>query len=164
MKRTFLALMSAFAISLSHAAAAEEIDTHKVFLPKDLKWASAPAALPAGTETVVLYGDPQKPAMFAMRLKMPKGYRIPPHMHAQPEIITVISGSLSLGLGQAADHATVETLPAGSFSSMPKGVAHYVFVTEDSVIQINAIGPWGVEYVNPKDDPRLNVAPETKRP
>jgi hypothetical protein len=43
---------------------------------------------------------------------------------------------------------------------MPKGVVHYVFVDEDSVIQINAVGPWDIDYVNPKDDPRLNGAPE----
>jgi quercetin dioxygenase-like cupin family protein len=98
--------------------------------------------------------------MFALRVKMPKGYSIPPHMHVRPEIVTVISGKFILGLGKAADHAGMEILPAGSFSSMPKGVVHYVFVDEDSVIQINAVGPWDIEYVNPKDDPRLNGAPE----
>jgi len=159
MKRTLLALTSALAISSGAAAMAEEIDTHKVFLPKDIKWASGPPSLPAGAEAAVLYGDPGKPALFALRLKMPKGYRIPPHMHAGAEILTVISGALNLGLGPSADHATVEMLPAGSLSSMPQGVVHYVFVTEDSVVQINAIGPWGIDYANPKDDPRLNVAP-----
>ena len=165
MKLTLLAVIGALAISSGALAVAEQIDTHKAYLPKDLNWGAAPAALPAGAEAVVLYGDPQKPAMFAMRVKMPVGYRVPPHMHPQPELITVISGAVGLGLGQAADHATVEALPAGSFSSMPKGVAHYVLVTEDAVIQINATGPWDIEYVNPKDDPRLNVAPQVpKRP
>ena len=43
---------------------------------------------------------------------------------------------------------------------MPNGVVHYVFVDEDLVIQINAVGPWDIDYVNSKDDPRLNGAPE----
>jgi hypothetical protein len=42
---------------------------------------------------------------------------------------------------------------------MPPGVVHYVFVDEDSVVQINATGPWDIEYVDARDDPRLNVAP-----
>ncbi len=106
---------------------------------------------------------PKATGMFALRVKMPKGYSIAPHMHVRPEIVTVISGKFILGLGQAADHAGMEALPAGSFSSMPKGVVHYVFIDEDSVIQINAVGPWDIDYVNPKDDPRLNGAPETPK-
>jgi hypothetical protein len=31
---------------------------------------------------------------------------------------------------------------------------HYGFFDEETVIQINTIGPWSVTYVNPDDDPR----------
>ena len=77
---------------------------------------TAPPSLPAGAEAAVLYGDPAKEGMFALRIKAPKGYRIAPHTHPKPEVITVISGKFSLGLGQTGDRAGVETLPAGSFS------------------------------------------------
>jgi quercetin dioxygenase-like cupin family protein len=159
MKRILFALIAGVAIAFGSAAVAEMIDTHKVFLPQDIKWGSTPPSLPAGAEAAALYGDPTKEGMFALRVKMPKGYRIAPHTHPKPEIITVILGKLSLGMGPAADRTSVESLPAGAFSSMPPGVVHYAFVDEDTVIQINAIGPWGIDYVNPKDDPRLNVAP-----
>jgi quercetin dioxygenase-like cupin family protein len=115
--------------------------------------------LPAGAEAAVLFGDPAKEGMFALRIKAPRDYRIPAHMHSKPEVLTVISGNLGLGMGPAADRAKVESLPAGSFASMPAGVVHYVFVDEESVIQINAIGPWDIDYVDPRSDPRLNVAP-----
>ena len=160
MKRTFVVLMTGVAIACGSAALAEMIDTHKVFRPQDIKWGSPPPSLPAGAETAVLYGDPAKEGMFALRIKAPKGYRIAPHTHPRSEVITVISGRFNLGMGPAADRASVESLPAGSFSSMPPGVAHYVFVDEDSVVQINATGPWGIDYVDPRDDPRLNVAPK----
>lgn len=140
--------------------AADAIDTHKVFLPQEIQWATTPPSLPSGAEVAVLHGDPEKPGAFVLRLKLPKGYKIAPHMHNQSEDLTVISGSLRLGLGPAADRASVETLPAGSFSSMPHGVVHYALVNEDSVVQISGSGPWNIEYVNPKDDPRLNGAPE----
>ena len=55
---------------------------------------------------------------------------------------------------------TIEYLPAGSFASMPHGVVHYVLVDEDSIVQVNATGPWGIDYVNAKDDPRLNGVPD----
>lgn len=161
MKRRFVVLMTGVVIACGSAALAEMIGTHKVFLPQDIKWGPMPPSLPAGAEAAVLYGDPTKEGMFALRIKAPKGYRIAPHTHPKPEVITVISGKFNLGMGPAADRASVESLPAGSFSSMPPGVAHYVFVDEDSVVQINATGPWGIDYVNAKDDPRLNGVPES---
>jgi len=160
MRPSQLAFIVGLALARGSAAGAETIDTHKVFLPQDIKWVAAPPSLPAGAEAAVLYGDPQQAGMFAMRVKLPKSYSIAPHMHARPEIITVITGELSLGLGRAADRASVERLPAGSFSIMPQGVVHYAYVTEDTILQINAVGPWDIDYVNPKDDPRLNGAPD----
>ncbi len=33
-------------------------------------------------------------------------------------------------------------------------MAHFVFADEETVIQISTNGPWGLTYVDPKDDPR----------
>ena len=102
----------------------------------------------------VLYGDPSKDGPFAMRLKMPKGYAIPPHSHPKPEIVTVILGTFQIGMGDAADKSKVTALPAGGFFGFPPGMTHFAFIDEDTVVQINSNGPWGLTYVNPKDDPR----------
>ncbi len=163
MKRKLAIVMTGVAVIFGSAAAAEMINTHKVFLPQDIKWGSTPPSLPAGAQAAVLYGDPTKDGMFALRIKLPKGYSIPAHTHPKPEVITIISGKFSLGMGSKADRVGAESLPAGSFSAMPPGVAHYVFVDEDSVVQINAMGPWGIDYVDPRDDPRLNVAPTEQK-
>jgi quercetin dioxygenase-like cupin family protein len=160
MKPTFLrAIIGAVAIGVC-AAFAETIETHKVFRLGDVKWTQAPTALPKGAEWAILHGDPQSTGMFTLRIKMPKGYVIAPHMHPRPEVVTVISGKLHLGLGKSADRASVESLPAGSFFVMPQGVVHYAFVEEDAVLQISAIGPWSTNYPNLKDDPRLQGAPD----
>ena len=140
-------------------ARGEAVEAHRVFLPQDIKWETAPSSLPGGAEMAVLYGDPTREGDFVVRIKAPKGYRVPPHTHPKAELVTIISGAFSFGRGQAADRASVEKLPAGSFLSMPAGVLHYVFVDEDSVLQINASGPWKIDYYDPKDDPRLNIAP-----
>ena len=143
-----LAACVAYALPVSAA------DEHTMVKPNDVKWSAGPPVLPKGAETAVLYGDPSKDGQFAMRVKMPKGYQIPPHTHAKPEVVTVLSGALRLGMGETADSGKAQALPVGSFFVMSPGMAHYVSTDEDTVIQINTTGPWGLNYINQKDDPR----------
>jgi quercetin dioxygenase-like cupin family protein len=102
----------------------------------------------------VLLGDPSKEGLYVLRLKVPKGYRIPPHTHPNQEVITVISGTMNLGMGETADPAKAKALPAGTFFTMPPGMPHFAYFEEETIIQANAIGPSVINYINPKDDPR----------
>lgn len=135
-------------------ASAQATDGHKIVSEQDIKWAPGPTSIPAGAQAATLYGDPSKEGLFALRLKMPKGYRIPPHTHPKPEVVTVISGTFRLGMGETADPSKAKPLPAGSFFALPPGMAHYAIADEDTVIQLNSTGPWSLTYVNAKDDPR----------
>ena len=135
-------------------ASAQTTDAHKVLTPQEIKWGPAPASIPPGAQAAVLYGDPGKEGLFALRLKLPKGYHIPPHTHPKPEVVTVLSGTFRLGMGKTADQSKAQALPAGSFFAMTPGMEHYAFADEDTVVQLNSTGPWGLTYVNPKDDPR----------
>jgi hypothetical protein len=47
-----------------------------------------------------------------------------------------------------------QIVPAGGFYVFPPGMAHFVCADEDTIIQLNSIGPWTSTYVNPKDDPQ----------
>ena len=138
----------------SCTATAQTAGEHKVVIPQDMKWGPAPASIPSGAQAVTLYGDPAKEGLFALRLKFPKGYHIPPHTHPKPEIVTVISGAVLLGMGANADKSKAQALPVGSLFAMSPGMEHYIFADEDAVVQLNSTGPWGLTYVNPKDDPR----------
>ena len=124
--------------------------------PKDIKWNPAPGMLPPGAQATVLLGDPGKEGLFVLRLKLPKGYRVAPHTHPIDEVVTVISGSFGLGMGTGiyADQGKVQPLPTGSFVAIPEDMAHYVFVDEETIVQVSGNGPWGLTYVDPKDDPR----------
>ena len=135
-------------------APAQTMDAHKIVPAQEIKWSPGPSSIPPGAQLAVLYGDPGKDGLFAMRLKVPNGYRIPPHTHPKPEIVTVISGTVRLGMGETADHSKAQPLPAGSFFALSPGMAHYVVADEEAVVQVNSTGPWGLTYVNPKDDPR----------
>jgi quercetin dioxygenase-like cupin family protein len=80
---------------------------------------AGPPSIAEGAQMAVLYGDLSKEGLFAMRLKLPAGYHIAPHTHPKPEIVTVISGTARLGMGDTAEREKAEVLPAGSFFAMP---------------------------------------------
>lgn len=125
-----------------------------VVLPGSIEWSAGPPSLPAGARVAILEGDPSQPGPFTLRLSMPAGYRIPPHFHPSDERVTVISGSFWVGMGNAFDTSAGTQLPAGAYAALSPGVAHFAWTTEESVIQLNNIGPWSLTYVNPADDPR----------
>src|SRR5262249_25547984 len=106
----------AFGVALlSGSSSGQQAGDHTVLSPQDVKWGAAPPSLPPGAQAAVLYGDPTKEGLFAFRIRMPKDYRIPPHTHPKPEIVTVISGTARLGIGETADRGKAQVLPTGSF-------------------------------------------------
>ena len=127
---------------------------HTIVSPNDVKWGPAPKVLPAGAEAAVLFGDPTKKGLFALRLKVPSGYAVPPHTHPVDEVVTVISGTASLGMGKTADRSATKALPAGSFFALPPETAHFAYFDQETVLQITTVGPWAIKYVNPQDDPQ----------
>jgi quercetin dioxygenase-like cupin family protein len=129
-------------------------ETHTMVAPGDVKWGPAPKVLPKGAEAAVLFGDPTKEGLFALRIKVPAGYAIAPHTHPADEVVTVISGTTLLGMGETADRGATKALPAGSFFALPPGMAHFVFFDEATELQITTNGPWGLKYINPADDPQ----------
>jgi quercetin dioxygenase-like cupin family protein len=144
----------ALLLLMSSAFSAQTMDGHAMLAPQEIKWSPGPASIPPGSEVAVLFGDPSKEGLFAIRLKLPKGYRIAPHTHPKPEVVTVISGTFRLGMGDSFDQSKTKALPAGSFVALAPGMVHYASTDEDTVIQLNSTGPWSLNYVNPKDDPR----------
>jgi quercetin dioxygenase-like cupin family protein len=143
-------------IGLVFMASADTMTKHTVIPVDEVTWAPGPASIPPGSEAAVLYGDPGKEGLFALRVKLPASYAIAPHSHPKPEVVTVISGTFKLGTGDTADESQTVALPAGSFFAFEPGMTHYVFTDEETVVQINSLGPWGIDYVNPEDDPRQN--------
>lgn len=127
---------------------------HVMVTPDQLKWGPAPPALPPGAEAAVIAGDPGKPGLFTIRAKFPDGYTVPPHSHPTDEYVTVLSGTLTAGLGDKLDVGAMHTLPAGGFAKMPRRTNHYVRAKGETVLQIQAMGPFELTYVNPGDDPR----------
>ena len=89
-----------------------------------------------------------------MRFKTSDGYKIAPHTHPTAERLTVISGTVHLGMGDKFEEAEARELAPGSFAVLPAGMTHFVWTTGETVVQIHSEGPFEMKYVNPADDPR----------
>ena len=122
----------------------------------DIKFGPAPAVFPAGAEMAVLQGDPSVAgAIFTVRLRFPNGYILPAHSHPTDENVTVISGTFLVGLGDTFNKkALLPPLRSGGFISAPANANHFATVQGRTVVQVHAIGPFQLTYVNPADDPR----------
>jgi len=137
--------------------AAHESNLHgpwTLYTPSEVPWSDGPESLPPGAKVAVLEGNPSKDGVFTMRLRLPDGYRVPPHWHPKVERLTILSGTLNLGTGDRFDAAATRALPAGTYSSMPPKMTHFAWATGETVLQLTSIGPWQVIYVDPSDDPR----------
>jgi hypothetical protein len=127
------------------------------YKPDQIVWQDGPASLLPGAKVAILEGDPTKEEFFTIRLKLPDGFRVYPHWHPKTERLTVIAGVVNLGTGDTfdVDSKTVVPLVAGSYSTMTPKMAHFAWMTGESILQLSSIGPWEVVYVNPADDPRI---------
>jgi quercetin dioxygenase-like cupin family protein len=147
-----VALAAFLAVSGLAASAGEE---HHVAIPADeVTFNPGPPTLPPGAEIAVLLGSPAEEGPFVIRLKFPAGYEVPPHLHPKEEHVTVISGAFGMSTGKMHDRAMAPLLPEGSFVRIPAGEAHFAWTDRETVVQLNGMGPFGVEYVNAEDDPR----------
>jgi quercetin dioxygenase-like cupin family protein len=127
---------------------------HRILTPDQISWGKGPESMPPGAQASMLHGDPAKAEVFAMLVKLPKGYKIPPHSHQNTEIVTVLSGAYRVGAGETADASRATRLPAGGFFVFEPGAPHYSFVEDEAILQVSGMGPWVTTYVNPSDDPR----------
>jgi quercetin dioxygenase-like cupin family protein len=151
-RRVVISLLAA-AVVLPIGAIAADHHHHATVEADTLKW-SAPAAYAKGAQLAVAYGDPTKEGMYVVRLKVPAGFKIPAHTHPNDENVTVLSGSFNIGTGDKLDETKGMRVKAGGYSFVGKGMSHYAWFTEDTVLQLHGMGPQGVTYLNPADDPR----------
>lgn len=103
MIRTTLIIAAAgSALAVGAAYAAQDNSQHVTFEASEIPWRPAPGSPVPGYKAALLYGSPSQDGVFVIRLLLPKGYYVPPHTHPQPELITVLSGSLMIGHGASA--------------------------------------------------------------
>jgi quercetin dioxygenase-like cupin family protein len=122
------------------------------------KWGPAPPMLPPGAQIAVLAGDPTSQGTYAVRLKFPANYTVPPHSHPTDEHVVVVSGELRMGMGETIDKARAMSLGVGGFALMPAHANHYAFTNAETTIVLYGQGPVEFTYVKASDDPRTKTS------
>jgi mannose-6-phosphate isomerase-like protein (cupin superfamily) len=149
-----LPFLGAFVLSLAIVFAAQSAHAQNAFTPDQVKYGPVPSFLPPGAQLAVLEGDPMAASGdFTIRLKMPDGYKIAPHTHPHRENVTVLSGTLKVGMGDQFDANKMMSFGAGSFAYLDPSVHHYAAASGATVIQIHGQSPAKFNYINPADDP-----------
>lgn len=121
--------------------------------PSDLQWGDPPPGIPRAAQAAVLFGDPTHNAPYTVRLKVPDGFKIPGHWHTKDERLTIITGKFVLYLGDDFT-APAHELAAGSFHFLPGSTHHAAEAKGETIIQIDAVGPFDINYLKATDDPR----------
>src|ERR1700758_1452099 len=135
-------------------AAQENSHEKNAFTPDTISWVAAPPVVRPGAQFAVLEGDPTATTgAFTIRLKMPDGFRIAPHWHPQRENVTVISGTLKVGMGDTFVPNAMNAFPAGSFAFLDPNMRHFAMAHGETVVQVHGQSPLQFNYVNPGDDP-----------
>ena len=128
--------------------------SHVMVAPASITWGDAPPSLPPGARMAVLSGDPSKPGPFVIRAQVPAGYRVPPHWHPTDENLTILTGTVALGMGDTADESTMQNVASGGLVVLPGNMRHTFLARTAATFQVHGMGPFAVNYVNPSDDPR----------
>jgi hypothetical protein len=151
--KPMLIAVAAAATFLAILPAVGNDNGHRMVTPEDLKWSDVPS-LPPGAKMAVIEGPLNEAVPFTVRLKLPANWQVPAHWHPAVERVTVLSGTFHMGMGDKLEKQNGMAVKAGSMMIMQPKTNHYGWTTEETVIQLNGTGPWGVTYLNPADDPR----------
>ncbi len=141
---------------MNDTASAHQTDqaVFRSVLPEDIDWQPF-SAFPPEARLAVVVGHPSEPGPYVTRVKVPSGVKLMPHSHPEDRVYTVISGVFYIGLGDEFDSNQLQAYPPGSVIVLPSGTHHFHWAKSgEYVTQITAIGPLGMDYVDPQDDPR----------
>ncbi len=149
-------LMSAFMIALIGTSVAclqkgkmKQAHSDQVksifIIPSEINWFDTEFP---GQKMAILAGDPKKPgSLFTIRIKDSAGFKIPIHWHTTDEHVTVLSGTLYLGLGDKFDRTKAKAYPAGSYFIIPAKTNMYGWADEDFIVQVHGVGPFKVHLL-----------------
>lgn len=153
MKRSLSYLVS-FVVACGAAVAQEAASPPHIFLtPSQAKWGAHPPIFEKGMSFLVVSGDPAKEGPYVVRARMPAGYKVAPHWHPTDEHVTVLAGTLALGMGETFDKSKMTSIPVGGYAMLPADMRHFALAKTATTIQVHGQGPFILNYVDPKDDP-----------
>lgn len=132
----------------------------QIVTPAEVKWPAAAGGAVgtsgvAAIQTVVLKGDPSKPGLYTLLLRLGPNQKIEAHSHQDDRVAVVLSGTWYFAYGRQFDESKLRALPPGTVYTEPPNVDHFAMTRAEGVtIQITGTGPSSTTYVNPANQPR----------
>ncbi len=76
-------------------------------LPEEIEWEPFPA-FPSSARLAVVVGEPTEPGPYVIRVKVPSGVKLMPHVHPEDRVYTVISEAIAARAGQPGPLLTLD--------------------------------------------------------
>ncbi|MXV94621.1 MAG: hypothetical protein F4Y07_11505 [Gemmatimonadetes bacterium] len=137
------------ATQLDAEVAVEPAAEANVFHPGDaLPWGEPNN----GMRYLALYGQSSAGgAPFVFRLEVQPGFELAPHTHPITEHMTVLSGNFFVGIGETFDREAATAYGPGSYLAIAAGVPAYMWVEEETVVQVHGVGPLTTDFITPPE-------------
>lgn len=148
--------IAALAMVASSREKKESTEAHKIVRFGDLKW----TPIIKGCDLAPVAGDMNTEATpFVLRIRCADGSKIPAHWHPTDENVTVLKGTFLVGMGESFDESKLQTMNVGNFVTVPKEMRHFAMSKGETIVQVHAMGPFKVNWVNPSEvDPPAAAA------
>lgn len=131
----------------------DPVDEPMMMDAEELEWGPV-ASMGEGAEIAFIEGDISEEEPFTFRLRLEDGYEILPHIHPEYERVTVLEGTLYFAHGEEFEPNATRRLEPGAVAIMPPGDPMFGYAEGEVIMQLHGTGPWGIEYLDPADDPR----------
>src|SRR5580765_617584 len=139
-------------LALTVLATAQDSQVKRRLTPKEIEALPAESG-GAGTSglvavtTRVLFGDPTKPGLYTIELKVAPNTVIQAHTHRDTRTAIVVGGLWYFGYGPRNEQALVKGLPPGAFYTEPAGESHFARTgPEGATVAITGYGPSDTVY------------------
>ena len=140
--------IAALGMAASSQEKKEGMEAHKIVHFGDLKW----TPIIKGCDLAPVAGDMNaEGAPFVVRIRCADGATIPAHWHPTDENVTVLKGTFLVGMGENFDESKLQTMNVGNFVTVPKEMRHFASCKGETIVQVHAMGPFKVNWVNPPE-------------
>lgn len=92
-------------------------------------------------EAAVLDGPLDEANLYTIRVTIAEGGTMPPHTHPDERMMTVLSGEVWYGFGEAVDLETAPLYRAGDYFVVPANQPHYARAKTDVIYQESGMAP-----------------------
>jgi anti-sigma factor ChrR (cupin superfamily) len=140
--------IAALTVAASSQDKKEAMEAHKIVHFGDLKW----TPIIKGCDIAPVAGDMNAEGTpFVLRIRCADGAKIPAHWHPTDENVTVLKGTFLVGMGETFDESKMQTMNVGNFVTVAKEMRHYAMSKGETIVQVHAMGPFKVNWVNPSE-------------